>query len=244
MTRVPRIRSSNNGERDPLEDAAFTTDHPRRDELIAIAAQQFDTIGFDRVSMSDLAKASGVAKATLYHYFESKDEILYSIHDQCINYVVEKHRRRLEETDDCEELLRGIVSDNIEIVEIRGSYVRSFFDYRRGLPESYNKKLRVKRKAYLDSCIAVIDQGVAEGVFEVEDSRLAAHALFGMCTWTFQWFSTTGPDTGRDVAEKFWLLLRNGFFVRPKSGGKARAKRPAKSTAKAGSRTGKRTTKA
>ncbi len=51
----------------------------RVDLIINSARELFDENGFENVSMADVAKEAEVAKGTVYIYFQSKQEILYSI---------------------------------------------------------------------------------------------------------------------------------------------------------------------
>ena len=46
-----------------------------RAELLAGAAEAFAAQGFRRATMQSVAAATGVAKATLYNYFRTKDEV-------------------------------------------------------------------------------------------------------------------------------------------------------------------------
>src|ERR687890_716714 len=51
----------------------------RREGIVAAAAQLYARRGFQGASVSDLAKACGTSKALIYHYFPSKDDILYEV---------------------------------------------------------------------------------------------------------------------------------------------------------------------
>jgi AcrR family transcriptional regulator len=48
----------------------------KRREIIEIAAQAFEELGYDRTSMSLISQRVGGSKATLYGYFKSKEELL------------------------------------------------------------------------------------------------------------------------------------------------------------------------
>src|SRR5437660_10309404 len=51
----------------------------RREELIAVACRVFAAKGFDGASLQDIADEFGVLKGSLFHYIQSKDELLYEI---------------------------------------------------------------------------------------------------------------------------------------------------------------------
>ena len=53
----------------------------KRAQILKSAAKVFATEGFDRASMALLARECGISKANIYHYYESKDAILFDILD-------------------------------------------------------------------------------------------------------------------------------------------------------------------
>ena len=57
----------------------------RRDEIVSAAADVFVERGVDGASMADVARAAGVAKGLLYHYFSSKDELLTVLRDRYLS---------------------------------------------------------------------------------------------------------------------------------------------------------------
>ncbi|MBX9694320.1 MAG: TetR/AcrR family transcriptional regulator, partial [Cyanobacteria bacterium] len=61
----------------------------RRQEILDTAANLFAQRGFDATSISSIAQKCGVSKALLYHYYESKEALLYAmLHSHC-NLLVE-----------------------------------------------------------------------------------------------------------------------------------------------------------
>jgi AcrR family transcriptional regulator len=50
----------------------------RRDAILAAAAHLYAERGFQGASVADLAKACNSSKSLIYHYFPSKDDILYA----------------------------------------------------------------------------------------------------------------------------------------------------------------------
>ena len=54
----------------------------RRDAIVAVAAETFRELGFERTSMSEICRRVGFSSATLYNYFTSKEALFYEVmHD-------------------------------------------------------------------------------------------------------------------------------------------------------------------
>src|SRR6478672_10967406 len=65
----------------------------KRLEIMERCADLFDSGGYHRATMQMLADEVGLGKPTLYHYFPSKTDILYAIHDSHISALIDGLKR-------------------------------------------------------------------------------------------------------------------------------------------------------
>src|SRR6516165_2837124 len=70
--------------------------------LLEHAARIFCDKGYEGASMRDLSRATGMSLAGLYHYCESKEELLYLIQKHTFRTIIENLRDRLERSTDPE----------------------------------------------------------------------------------------------------------------------------------------------
>jgi AcrR family transcriptional regulator len=81
------------------------TAHARtRDRILDAARSLFASEGFHAASMNDVAKACELTKASLYHYFESKQAILEGLHEQLVREA-EAHIQRFPRFNSLPEAL-------------------------------------------------------------------------------------------------------------------------------------------
>jgi AcrR family transcriptional regulator len=78
----------------------------KRDEIVQIASQAFDELGYDRCSMATISERLGGSKATLYGYFSSKEELLRAVL-QC--QVASEFDRIMHELQDEPDLREGLI---------------------------------------------------------------------------------------------------------------------------------------
>ena len=73
----------------------------QRSIILNAAAQLFAEHGFHYASMVNLAKASGLSKPLIYHYYKDKEEILFDIVDSYMSQlvdIVQQHQQSCQET--------------------------------------------------------------------------------------------------------------------------------------------------
>lgn len=71
----------------------------RKNEILDIAEQLFVTKGFDNTSTNDILHEIGIARGTLYYYFNSKEEILDAVIDRMIEQLVAKSKEILNQKE-------------------------------------------------------------------------------------------------------------------------------------------------
>jgi AcrR family transcriptional regulator len=182
----------------------------RRAQVVAAAAGLFDTAGYTRVTMGDIAQDVGIAKPTLYHYFNGKDDILLAIHEEFIDLLIGRHEARRLSDATPEALLLEAMGDILELMETHRGHVRVFFEQHRELPKAARAAIREKRDRYEKAVEALFVDAQRTHAFVELDSHLAALAMFGMCNWAYQWYRPGGSLAAREVAERFWRILVGG----------------------------------
>jgi AcrR family transcriptional regulator len=92
----------------------------RRNEIIRVAAELFDSQGYERTSMSAIAARVGGSKATLYSYFASKEGLLQAILDRDVN---EEADRLMHELLSERDLRSGLI--RLGIAYLTGNSARA-----------------------------------------------------------------------------------------------------------------------
>lgn len=183
----------------------------KRREIVSTAAALFEAQGFKITSMAAIARANGLAKASLYHYFASKDDILFAIHDEFIDLLITRRDSRTQAALSPVQELREVVGDVFDLMDSHRGHVRVFFENYRELSESHREVIRAKRDHYEGWVEGVVLRGNVCGSFRDVNPRLVTLALFGMTNWAYQWYRSSGPMTSRQIAEHFFDYLIHGI---------------------------------
>lgn len=88
----------------------------RRQNILDVAAEIFNEIGFDRASMAEISARLGGSKATLYNYFSSKEDIFLEVMRQQAGMRFESLYEVLLEDDDTRATLRKFGLQYLQLV--------------------------------------------------------------------------------------------------------------------------------
>jgi len=100
-------------------------DHEVRDQIVAAATQHFRLYGYEKTTVSDLAKAIGFSKAYIYKFFESKQAIGELICANCLEQVGTEIRTAINSVERPPEKLRRMFKVGVE------ASLRLFFEDRK-----------------------------------------------------------------------------------------------------------------
>lgn len=167
---------------------------PRRQGDIADAAAQiFAEKGFHGASTQDIADVLGIRQASLYYYFQSKEEALRIVCEKGAAGFHECAQQILAGPGTSCEKIAALIAAHLAPLEDRANYVRVFLRERQYLPASASKIVNAHALG-LESCFeAVIAQGIANGVFSPRhDPRLATLAILAMVNAVPFWRESRG----------------------------------------------------
>ncbi|GAA3921688.1 TetR/AcrR family transcriptional regulator [Microbacterium invictum] len=185
------------------------------DEVTRAAVELFASQGYANTSVQQIVEAAGVTKGAMYHYFESKDDLLFGIYDRLLSL----QKRHLDEIiaaggENAEAVLRAVCIDviktSIESLDEGTVYFRSAHM----LSAPRRQEVTRRRRAYHDEVAALLERGQQEGAFrtDIPAPLLIAH-FFSDVHYLSHWYSPGGPESAAQVAEQLTELYLTGIHT-------------------------------
>jgi len=164
-------------------------DHEKkRLAILRTAARFFATHGFDRSSMNQLAIACGVSKALIYHYYDSKDALLYDIVHTHLSDLLKTVRAADDNQVDPEENLRAIIHAILDAYRDADAEHQVQTEAMTSLPAEQREVLAdLQRK--IVHIVANALAAVTPDLYTRHPERLrpVTMTLFGMVNWFYMW---------------------------------------------------------
>jgi AcrR family transcriptional regulator len=184
----------------------------KRHNLLLTAAHVFATQGMEKASMSQIAREAGVSKSLLYHYYPSKEELIFAI----IHTHLEALDKALESADDTDLPLRARLEKQVATIlrEYRGA------DDQHKVQLNAVAALSVEQKATIRALERSIVGRISAIIREIHPEldrperpllMPVTMSLFGMMNWVYMWFREGGAITRDDYAEIATTLLLEGI---------------------------------
>ncbi|GAA3728426.1 AcrR family transcriptional regulator [Spinactinospora alkalitolerans] len=185
------------------------------DRLLSVATRLFAERGFERTSVQELVDAAGVTKGAMYHYFTSKDDLLFAIYER----VLAMQMRRLTEFADAEgplgERLRAAAADVVHTTVDNLDDTLIFFRSLHMLSPDRQNEVRKERRKYHERFRSMIEEGQREGLFRDDvPADIVVTQYFGAVHHLGMWYNADGELTGAALGAHYADLLLTS--LRPK----------------------------
>ena len=184
----------------------------RRAEICRTAAQIFRERGYDATSVSDIARALGITKAGLYHYFDSKEALLFEITAYGLDRVRDDVIAPVRGMRDPEERLRELVVRHACIATHGRGAVAQLVDEIRALPAANRKVLEERMRLYFDLVRDTLKELRALGRLRNVDPTVATFGLIGTILWLPRWFRQNGRLSQEQVANQIADIALGGLL--------------------------------
>src|SRR5436309_2934273 len=174
----------------------------RRAEICRAAARIFRDRGFDATAMSDIARALRMTKAGLYHYFPSKEAMLFEIMTFGLERMEEEVIAPSTAIRDPENRLRQMLLQHARIITRAEGVVAQLFHEQRALPAHMRKVINDQERRYFHLVRETLKELKTAGRLRDVDLSIAALSLIGMVQWMPRWFRPDGRLTIEQAARE------------------------------------------
>jgi AcrR family transcriptional regulator len=172
-------------------------------QIEQIAAELFFTNGYHATTQRQIATAVGIRPASLYHHFESKQDLLFAVVEHTLDDLLQGAQEAVDASADPRDQIDALVRHFIALISER-QHEGAVGDIELRSLEPANRSILVeKRDRYQQTLETIIDTGVAQGVFHVVDTKLSAYAILGMCNHVCIWYRPGGPRSIDEIAAAY-----------------------------------------
>ncbi|RMC35603.1 TetR/AcrR family transcriptional regulator [Paracoccus alkanivorans] len=183
----------------------------KQHQLLLTAAHVFATQGMEKASMSQIASEAGVSKSLLYHYYPSKDALIFAI--------IHTHLVELDLA------LERAANPDLPVARQLEILVLAMLDAYRGADEQHKVQLNAgpalsdeQRSQILEVERRIVKRFSAiireiHPVLDRPDRPLlmpVTMSLFGMLNWVYMWFRDGGPVSREEYAKVATTLILEG----------------------------------
>ena len=180
--------------------------------ILSRAARLFAARGYERTSIGDLVKACDLSRGAIYHYFESKEAILFAMLDALVHGLLDR--------------LTEAVAPGDEPVERLARIIEAFVEYNAGSPneqvillndlgalsKSEQKQIRQVENEIVELVADALAAADVAGKITPATRKVYTMMLFGMINYTYTWYDAKGEIKPKDLARRATEVFLQGYL--------------------------------
>ena len=180
-------------------------------QIIEGALRIFGEKGFEATTISEICKESGISDATLYEYFNSKEDVLFSIAEYYTGAEIKRIKEVNHYIHDTRERMRMLIQAHLEFYEGNPLYssvaLLNLKGNRNFIKSSAYSVVRESTRGFVDT----FQEGVEKGIFRDDiDKFLVRNMILGfMEHLIIQWLLVGRPESISDYRDTvFDMVMR------------------------------------
>ena len=178
--------------------------------IAAAAGKLFSMKGYIETSMEDVAAAAILSKGGMYHYFSCKEEILYFILSNFMDFMLEGFEQEIQNIKEPADKIKHIISRHVK------AYVAHMYSAKALINEAYNlsapglSKIKSKEKRYFSIIAGVLSLYLGRKINK-EKLTVVTFNLLGMCNWIYSWYNPQGSINSEQLSQIIFENFTEGL---------------------------------
>jgi AcrR family transcriptional regulator len=185
-----------------------------REGILDAAAKIFSEKGYNATSMQDIANAVHLQKASLYHHFSSKQEILVEILDDALELINNHLEQVLAQSLSPDEKIRQAIVSYFQTIAENQNLAAVLLMEMKSLDPELKDRQASRREKFESIWKDLIIEGRQKQIFDHFDPSITGLAILGVMNWSVTWYHRDGPRSAREIADLFADLILHGLLVK------------------------------
>jgi AcrR family transcriptional regulator len=179
--------------------------------ILTNAARLFSAQGYMRASIADLADACKLSRGALYHYFDSKEAILFAILDAHIREMIERVETAVAAGGPTLTQFQNVIRAIVEVNAKSPHEQRVLIHDLSFLNEDEQRSIKDLERQLVDIVTDLLVRLDAEGRIVRRTKKIYTMILFGIINYTYTWYDPKGGIGPQEFADIAVELFLNGF---------------------------------
>lgn len=181
-------------------------------DIMACTAQAVAERGYHMTSLDDIADQLDVSKASIYHYFDSKEALVRATLEACAEFTRQRAAAVIAEGGSATTQLSSLIRQHLSMTSVEDVEMSRLFLQPIDWPSAIADTVREHNRRHVTLFQGVIQQGVDAGEFATTDVRMSNMAIQGAMSVAPTWYGKALRGRGGNpvleaIVAKLMLLV-------------------------------------
>jgi hypothetical protein len=146
----------------------------------------------------------------MYHYFDCKEDILYFILSNFMDFLLEGFEQDIQNIKDPADKIRYSISHHVKAYVAHMYSAKALFNEAHNLSASKLSKIESKEKRYFSIIAGVLSLYLGHKV-DKDKLTVVTFNLLGMCNWIYSWYNPRGAIDSEQLSQIIFENFTGGL---------------------------------
>ncbi|MBC7360936.1 MAG: TetR/AcrR family transcriptional regulator [Candidatus Aminicenantes bacterium] len=152
-------------------------DKKKRTIIINAARGLFARFGFFKTTVDEIARAARIGKATIYYYFNGKEDVFKEVVEEERRIITEKIKEVIEKEETPPQKLRAFFQKRLECL----NELSNMYAILKDEALAHYNFIEKTRQKYLnweiETVSNILKEGINQGIFAIKDLKVTSYAI-------------------------------------------------------------------
>jgi len=179
--------------------------------ILTTACELFARQSYMRASIAELADACGLSRGALYHYFQSKEAILFAILDAHVRRMIADVETAIASKAVTSDQFRAVIRAIVELNARSANEQRLILNDLSFLSHSEQATIKSLERQIVDIVSDLLIRLDKQGKIVKRTKKIYTMMLFGILNFSHTWFDPAGGIAPTEFADMVVDLFLHGF---------------------------------
>lgn len=187
----------------------------KRELILEQALELFSERGYRETSLQDIADHLGVTRQAFYYYFDSKEDILWSLIEKLGNQLLERVLPLITEDGNPRQELFAIMLEHTQTLIKNAAAFTVYFAEREMVDDTRSQKLKEGEDEYVHLIAGIIRRGQMQKEFRSDDPVVLTLLALGTSNSILRWYKPRGKVKEEAFCRLVAEMALNGITAQP-----------------------------
>jgi len=185
-----------------------------KEKLLKAATDLFCRKGYAATTIQDIGSTAGISSSLIYHYFATKEELLFEIIEKTRNsfgsLLLKIQRDTPNPLDSLREIIRAtVIHPNSEAKK----ETKVFLDENYWLTKKHKEHVKQRERELYEILVEKVKQAQEQGLVKDLPATICAFNIIGVLNWSYRWYNPKGNLSIKEIADVIVEFVMEGIAV-------------------------------
>ena len=183
-----------------------------RDKLLRAATDLFYRKGYAATTIQDIGKKAGISSSLIYHYFATKEDLLFEIVEATRDSFEEVLLKIQQDTPNPLDCLREIVRVTVIHPNKKAKKeTKVFLDENYWLTKKHKERVKQRERELYEILLTKVRESQKQGLAKDLPATIVAFNIIGIINWSYRWYQAKGHLTIEEIASVIVQFVMEGI---------------------------------